>query len=181
MNRARNQSLTFSQAKRTGAVASPNLRSAAAGFPIVSDDDTKSNRSSTNWKARPRFLPYWKAVSTSGASAPDIVAACEWKRSHQPTNQDHRVNCYLQLSDCSRSAMLFFCRSLWSSAKISRFQFLLHPAAWILLVLSRSRPAKEHEKWKNWMRRHNKFSPIRVHKTLRNKFEDLLTNVQWLN
>lgn len=57
-------------------MARPNLRSAAAGFPIVSDDDTKSKRSSTNWKARPRFLPYWKAVSTSGASAPDIVAAC---------------------------------------------------------------------------------------------------------
>lgn len=71
------QWLTFSQAKRTGAVARPNLRSAAAGLPIVSDDDTKSKRSSTNWNARPRFLPYWKAVSTSGASAPDIVAACE--------------------------------------------------------------------------------------------------------
>lgn len=69
--------LTFSQAKSTGAVARPSLRSAAAGLPIVSDDDTKSNRSSTNWKARPRFLPYWKAVSTSGASAPEIVAACK--------------------------------------------------------------------------------------------------------
>lgn len=77
----RNHSLTFSQAKRTGAVARPSLRSAAAGLPIVSDDDTKSKRSSTNWKARPRFLPYWKAVSTSGASAPDIVAACGDKSS----------------------------------------------------------------------------------------------------
>lgn len=49
---------TFSQAKRTGAVASPSFRSAAVGLPIVSADDTKSNISSTNWNARPMFRPY---------------------------------------------------------------------------------------------------------------------------
>lgn len=40
--------LTFSQANSTGAVAKPNFKSAAAGLPIVSDDDAKSNKSSTN-------------------------------------------------------------------------------------------------------------------------------------
>lgn len=61
--------LTFSQAKRTGAVASPNLRSAAVGFPIVSAVDTKSSKSSTNWNANPIFLPYWKAISEIFSSA----------------------------------------------------------------------------------------------------------------
>lgn len=48
----------------------------------------------------------------------------------------------LQLLDCLQWAMLFFCRSLWSSAKISHSLFPLHRAAWILLVLSHSRPKK---------------------------------------
>lgn len=39
---------TFSQANNTGAVARPNFKSAAVGFPIASDDETKSKRSSTN-------------------------------------------------------------------------------------------------------------------------------------
>ena len=38
-------------AKRTGAVASPSWRSAAAGLPSMSADETKSSRSSTSCKA----------------------------------------------------------------------------------------------------------------------------------
>lgn len=72
--------LTFSQANKTGAVARPSFRSAAAGFPSFSDDDTKSSKSSTNWKASPTFLPYWKAVSSTGASAPDKVAVYKDQR-----------------------------------------------------------------------------------------------------
>lgn len=67
-------SLTFSHANKTGAVANPNFRSAAAGLPNCSDDDTKSSKSSTNWKAKPKFLPYWKDNSTRGSSTPDNIA-----------------------------------------------------------------------------------------------------------
>ena len=38
-------------AKRTGAVASPSWRSAAAGLPSMSAEETKSSRSSTSCKA----------------------------------------------------------------------------------------------------------------------------------
>ena len=44
-------------AKRTGAVASPSSRSAAAGFPSCSDEETKSRRSSTSWNAIPTCFP----------------------------------------------------------------------------------------------------------------------------
>ncbi len=54
---------TSSAANKTGAVAIPDLRSFAAGFPSWEASAWKSKRSSTNWKAMPRFLPNWKAVS----------------------------------------------------------------------------------------------------------------------
>lgn len=68
---------TFSQANKTGAVARPNFKSAAVGFPIASADETKSRRSSTNWKASPIFLPYWNATSDNDSSAPANIATCK--------------------------------------------------------------------------------------------------------
>lgn len=61
--------LTFSHAKRTGAVAKPSFKSAAVGLPICSVDDTKSSISSTSWKAKPMFRPYWNATSATLSSA----------------------------------------------------------------------------------------------------------------
>jgi len=69
--------LTRSQANKTGAVASPSLRSAAVGLPMAADDDTKSRRSSTNWKASPTFRPYWNATSDNVSSAPASIAICK--------------------------------------------------------------------------------------------------------
>lgn len=66
--------ITFSQAKSTGAVAKPSFKSVAVGLPIASDDETKSKRSSTNWKANPMLRPYWKAISDSESSAPAKTA-----------------------------------------------------------------------------------------------------------
>ena len=57
-------------AKRTGAVARPNSRSAAAGLPSWSADETKSSRSSTSWNPIPRCLPYRKAFWHSDWLAP---------------------------------------------------------------------------------------------------------------
>uniref|UniRef100_A0A182UVS4 Uncharacterized protein n=1 Tax=Anopheles merus TaxID=30066 RepID=A0A182UVS4_ANOME len=74
---------TFSQANSTGAVARPSFRSAAAGLPIASELDTKSSRSSTNWKASPRLRPYWKLSSAICSSAPDSTATCERGRKGQ--------------------------------------------------------------------------------------------------
>lgn len=71
---------TFSQANKTGAVASPSFKSAAVGFPIVSVDDTKSSISSTNWKAKPMLRPYWKANSLRFSSAFAMTAVCKVKR-----------------------------------------------------------------------------------------------------
>uniref|UniRef100_A0A182U2V1 Uncharacterized protein n=1 Tax=Anopheles melas TaxID=34690 RepID=A0A182U2V1_9DIPT len=67
-------------ANSTGAVARPSFRSAAAGLPIASELDTKSSRSSTNWKASPRLRPYWKLSSAICSSAPDSTATCERDR-----------------------------------------------------------------------------------------------------
>lgn len=61
--------LTFSHAKRTGAVAKPSFKSAAVGLPICSVDETKSSISSTSWKAKPMFRPYWNATSATLSSA----------------------------------------------------------------------------------------------------------------
>ncbi len=152
-------SLTFSQAKRTGAVARPSFKSAAAGLPIVSDEDTKSKRSSTNWKANPRFLPYRNAVSMSGASEPAIVAAYKRKQKAKKefiSEWIMDVDCvreqviYLHLCTHLQWAMLSFCRFLWNSAKSVHFPSLLHPVAWIPLVLSHSRPVYEGKKMSNW-------------------------------
>jgi len=46
---AENERRTWSAAKRTGAVASPSLRSAATGLPMTFALETKSNRSSTSY------------------------------------------------------------------------------------------------------------------------------------
>ena len=48
----------FLEANKTGAVAKPNFKSAAAGLPSISELETKSNKSSTSWNAIPTFLPY---------------------------------------------------------------------------------------------------------------------------
>lgn len=68
---------TFSQANSTGAVAKPNFRSAAVGLPMASLLDTKSNRSSTSWNARPMLRPYSNDTSTNWSSAPANIASCE--------------------------------------------------------------------------------------------------------
>ena len=65
---------TFSAANRTGAVANPRRKSAAAGLPNWADVATKSKRSSTNWKAMPSWRPNWKATVCKLDSAPDSTA-----------------------------------------------------------------------------------------------------------
>lgn len=67
---------TFSQANNTGAVAKPSFRSAAVGLPMASLLDTKSNRSSTSWNARPMLRPYSNDTSTNWSSAPANIASC---------------------------------------------------------------------------------------------------------
>lgn len=61
---------TFSHANNTGAVAKPSFKSAAVGLPMVADEDTKSSKSSTSWKANPKALPYWNDNSVMRSSAP---------------------------------------------------------------------------------------------------------------
>ena len=64
-------------AKRTGAVASPSFMSAAAGFPSMSAEETKSRTSPLSGKTRAMLGPELKAVTGDAKGIDEVMSRVE--------------------------------------------------------------------------------------------------------